>query len=144
MSVRVRPGQPADAVRVASLDRDCFGPEAWSPASWQDEFGRIGVDRVVLVADSGRLAGYLVLIVPPEGPVDLTRIGVHPAVRRTGVGGALMAAALEAVAGRPVMLEVAESNEVAMELYRRFGFAEISRRPGYYPGRVDAVVMRRD
>jgi ribosomal protein S18 acetylase RimI-like enzyme len=87
-----------------------------------------------------------VLIVPPaeRDPVDLARIGVHPAVRRTGVGGALMAAALETVSARPVMLEVAEGNEAAVELYRRFGFAELSRRRGYYPGRVDAVVMRRD
>ena len=143
--MRVRASVPAEAGLVAALDRECFGNEAWSAASWEDEFGRIGVDRVVLVAERepAGLVGYVVLIVPPDGPVDLIRIGVDPAVRRTGVGGALMAAAVEAVAGRSVMLEVAEGNGAALELYRRFGFAELSRRRGYYPGRVDAVVMQR-
>jgi ribosomal-protein-alanine N-acetyltransferase len=45
-----------------------------------------------------------------------------------------------------VLLEVRPSNERALAVYRRFGFAEIGRRKGYYPAhegkREDAIVMR--
>ena len=90
------------------------------------------------------MVGFVVLLVPPDAgdPVDLTRLAVDPARRRTGIGRQLTAAALAAVADRTVLLEVAESNVVARALYRGDGFMEISRRPGYYPGGEDAVVMQ--
>jgi len=43
-----------------------------------------------------------------------------------------------------VLLEVRASNEAASDLYLAEGFAEIGRRPGYYPsssGREDARVL---
>jgi [ribosomal protein S18]-alanine N-acetyltransferase len=141
-AVVVRPAMQADLDGVAGLDAACFGAAAWSTASWADEFGR--ADRRVLVAVTGSvLSGYVALIVPEfaADPVDLTRIGVAPAVRRTGVAAGLMAAALDAVPGRVVMLEVAEGNDAALALYRATGFSEIGRRRGYY-GDGDALIMR--
>ncbi|MDX6252589.1 MAG: [ribosomal protein S18]-alanine N-acetyltransferase [Kribbellaceae bacterium] len=126
------------------LDGVCFGSSAWAEPSWQAEFDRLADDRVVLVADEGAAVGYVVLLVPAaaEDPVDLLRIAVAPAERRTGIGGQLMAAALAHCAGRTVLLEVAAGNESAAALYRGFGFEEISRRRGYYAGGEDAVIMR--
>jgi ribosomal protein S18 acetylase RimI-like enzyme len=40
-------------------------------------------------------------------------------------------------------LEVAESNSVAREFYRRLGFATVGRISKYYAGRVDAEVMEK-
>jgi ribosomal-protein-alanine N-acetyltransferase len=62
-------------------------------------------------------------------------------VRRTGVAAGLLAAALDSVPGRAVLLEVAEGNDAAIALYRAAGFGEISRRRGYY-GDADALIMR--
>ncbi|MFC0628814.1 GNAT family N-acetyltransferase [Kribbella deserti] len=126
-----------------ALDSECFGTAAWSRASWVDEFDRVGVDRLVLVADEGAVVGYVVLLVPPvaEDPVDLTRIAVAPAERRTGIGAQLTTAALAAVPGRTVLLEVAEGNDHARRLYAVQGFVEISRRRGYYPGPQDALIL---
>lgn len=128
---------------MVALDAECFGAEAWSRASWVDEFDRVGVDRLVLVADEGAVVGFVVLRVPPaaEDPVDLTRIAVVPAGRRTGIGGQLTTAALAAVRGRTILLEVAEGNEYARRLYAAHGFVEISRRRGYYPGPQDALIL---
>ena len=41
-----------------------------------------------------------------------------------------------------MLLEVAADNDAAQALYASAGFVEIARRPGYYPGGRDAVVMR--
>jgi ribosomal-protein-alanine N-acetyltransferase len=140
----VRPAGLADLQAVLELDQVCFGAEAWSPASWADEFGRIGQDRLILVADEGAVVGYAVLLVPPvaEDPVELLRIAVTPVERRTGMGGQLLIAALASAAGRTMMLEVAEGNKNAAALYAGAGFVEISRRHGYYPGGEDALIMQ--
>ena len=45
-----------------------------------------------------------------------------------------------------ILLEVRVSNQRAVDVYQRFGFAEIGRRKAYYPAmdgaREDAIVMR--
>jgi ribosomal-protein-alanine N-acetyltransferase len=140
----IRPAGLADLQAVVELDQVCFASEAWSPASWADEFGRIGEDRVVLIADEGAVVGYVVLLVPPvaKDPVDLLRIAVAPAERRTGIGGQLLTAALASAGGRTMLLEVAEGNKNAWALYAGAGFVEISRRHGYYPGGEDALIMQ--
>jgi ribosomal-protein-alanine N-acetyltransferase len=44
------------------------------------------------------------------------------------------------------LLEVRPSNVRALQVYKRYGYAEIGRRKGYYPAhegrREDAIVMR--
>ncbi|WP_020392648.1 GNAT family N-acetyltransferase [Kribbella catacumbae] len=144
MRPAIRPATATDLDALVALDQVCFGDSAWSTESWTAEFARLATDRVVLVADEGVAVGYVVLLVPPVGedPVELLRIAVSPAERRTGIGGQLMTAALQRCAGRTVLLEVAAGNESAGALYRGFGFEQISRRRGYYAGGEDAVIMR--
>ena len=136
----IRPATAADQPAVEALDAACFPKDAWSTSSWAEEFTRS--DRRIFVADNGELAGYVVLLVPPrdDEPVDLLRIAVEPAYRRTGVAKELLEAALGA---RTVLLEVAAGNEAALGLYTAFGFEQISRRRGYYAGGEDAIIMRR-
>ncbi|GAB2631358.1 GNAT family N-acetyltransferase [Kribbella swartbergensis] len=144
MRPAIRAATADDLAALVALDEVCFGPEAWSTVSWAAEFDRLSEDRMILVADEGAVVGYVVLLLPPVAldVVELLRIAVAPAGRRTGIGGQLMTAALSKCAGRTVLLEVAASNESALGLYRAFGFAEISRRRGYYAGGEDAVIMR--
>ena len=144
MRPAIRAAVADDLPALVALDEVCFGPEAWSTVSWTTEFDRLSEDRVILVADEGSAVGYVVLLVPPVtlDVVELLRIAVTPAERRTGIGGQLMTAALARCAGRTVLLEVAARNESAVALYRGFDFEEISRRRGYYAGGEDAVIMR--
>lgn len=144
MTLVTRRGGLPDLEAVAALDSSCFGPAAWSPESWHTEFTR--ADRTVLVAVAdGSVVGYVALVVPEfaADPVDLTRVAVAPGARRTGIAAGLVTAALDTVAGRVVLLEVAESNEAARELYAAAGFERIGRRSGYY-GSDDALIMRRE
>ena len=64
-----------------------------------------------------------------------------------GTGTALLDALLAEAARRgctEVFLEVRTDNARAQQLYRRYGFAEIGIRRGYYqPSGADALVMRR-
>jgi [ribosomal protein S18]-alanine N-acetyltransferase len=76
---------------------------------------------------------------------DLHRIVVLGPERRRGTGSALLRHAMTEAGrrgARTMMLEVRADNVAALSVYRRAGFTEIDRRPGYYGRGSDAVVMR--
>ena len=77
----------------------------------------------------------------------LMNLAVRESMRRRGVGGTLVTAALhlglEQSATRAI-LEVRTSNDPARSLYTRIGFVQIGSRPRYYTNPIeDAVLMER-
>jgi ribosomal-protein-alanine N-acetyltransferase len=95
-------------------------------------------------------AGFvLARLVAGEG--EILTIAVARKFRRQGLGRDLMEAVLRelhAERAEELFLEVDETNVAAIALYRRLGFKEVARRPGYYEHtgttrRTDALVMRR-
>lgn len=138
----LRPALPEDAEAVAALERDVFGPDAWSVPSVLEELTGVGRAGVVALLD-GTLVGYA-LTRHTGDAVDLQRIAVHPGHRRRGVGRRLLAAALERAGdAAAVLLEVSERNQAAVTFYTGQGFTPIDRRRRYYRDGSDALVLRR-
>ncbi|MGI6247129.1 MAG: ribosomal protein S18-alanine N-acetyltransferase [Pseudochelatococcus sp.] len=80
---------------------------------------------------------------------EILTVAVAPDARGTGAGRLLLTHHLDRLQRfgvRAVFLEVEEGNAPALALYRRAGFTEIGRRPGYYPApdgsRAAALTMR--
>jgi ribosomal-protein-alanine N-acetyltransferase len=104
--------------------------------------------RIALVAEetnSGVIAGFAVAsLLPPQA--ELESIAVAPNLQRRGLAGhlfSLLSEELRAAGATEIILEVRASNQPALGLYRRFGFAESGCRPRYYTEPVeDAVLMR--
>ena len=92
------------------------------------------------------LLGYFVLLVA-AGESHLLNLSVAAARQRAGHGSELLRQAMQLARERGaqrIFLEVRPSNLGAKALYERFGFREVSVRPGYYPahdGREDALVL---
>jgi [ribosomal protein S18]-alanine N-acetyltransferase len=141
----IRRAAPGDATAIAELESVCQGADAWSAG-----LIRVGLDGDLptvryLVADvDSRVVGYAVASYAGD-IAELQRIGVLPAMRRTGVAGALLD---EVVAEAPgtganrLILEVREDNAGALAFYATRGFVEIDRRARYYRDGTTAVVMR--
>lgn len=75
-------------------------------------------------------------------------IGVRNGYRRLGIGESLLIATIELAQilnANVVTLEVRASNEVAQELYKKYGFQVVGRRPRYYSSDgEDAIIMSTD
>lgn len=95
-------------------------------------------------------AGGFVLARLVLDEAEILTIAVAPQFQRRGVGHALMDAALRYLHNERasmLFLEVDELNMPALGLYRRLGFKQVGKRPGYYEtpaGRSAALTMRRD
>jgi len=147
----IRVATPADLDVVVVLELEVFGSRAWSPRSVEDEFSGLGDTRLMWLAersgDDGALrpVGYAVGRYVDD-VADLQRVGVLQSARGRGTGSELVERVVGAARDRGclrVLLEVAADNEAALAVYARHGFTEIDRRPRYYPGDVDALVLQR-
>jgi len=88
----------------------------------------------------GMVAVWLIL-----DETHIATLGVHPDYRGIGIGNQLLSVALEETArqgAKLATLEVRESNKVAQNIYRKFGFEKVGRRRRYYQdNREDAILM---
>lgn len=144
--IDIRLAEPDDLDPVVSLEACLFGTGAWSPRSVEEELALVGVSRVVVVAKDGDdVVGYAALRYSGD-IAELQRIAVKEGHQRSGIGSRLLAEILDQstqLGYDDVLLEGAEDNEAALNLYARNGFDRIDRRPRYYPDGSAAIVMRR-
>jgi ribosomal-protein-alanine N-acetyltransferase len=126
---------------MAAIHAASFPPaEQWNEAAIAAQLGLPGTFGLL------DPAGGMVLVRTVLDEAEILTIAVHPASRRQGRGGALLAAAeaRAAACGAATMyLEVAENNAAARGIYEAAGYVPAGRRRRYYPGGVDALVMRR-
>lgn len=128
---------------VYRIEKTSF-PQPWPFAAFE---GFLGEPGFLVATVDGRVVGYVVADTVPNAGRTLGHvkdIAVHPDYRGRGIGAQLLGSALtvmrEKRASR-VRLEVRESNDSAIRLYRRFGFQFRRTLPRYYDDGEDAYVL---
>lgn len=137
--------------QVAEIERLCFS-EPWSESSLGLLLG--GRDRV----ENRGGVGFVCLLPDGEGQTvcayggmicvldegQITNIATHPEYRRKGLGRCIV----EALVGyarqnglATISLEVRESNTAAIDLYKKFGFEVLGRRPKFYKAPTEAALI---
>jgi ribosomal-protein-alanine N-acetyltransferase len=117
-------------------------PEPWTEAGFRAQLSRPET-RAWLALEGAETVGFVVAHRVRE-ELQILSLAVAAPFRRRGTGRALLERALESEPGvREVHLEVRSNDAGAQAFYRRVGFGEVGRRPRFYPGGVDAVLMRR-
>jgi [ribosomal protein S18]-alanine N-acetyltransferase len=112
-------------------------------AQLTEELARAWAHLRVARGDGGVLLGYA-LFWHVADEVHLLNVAVAPAVRRQGVGRALMddlLAYVAAHAATKVLLEVRAGNGAAIALYEALGFTRLGVRTRYYADGEDALEM---
>jgi [ribosomal protein S18]-alanine N-acetyltransferase len=140
---RIRAARPADAGRIAELERVCF-PDPWTPAGITEVL-EAGHCLGSVAEPAGTVVAYaLARWVADTG--EILNLAVAPEYRRLGVARAILESILSRLAEqgvREVYLEVRASNIPAQSLYQLRGFRLAGMRTAYYRHPVeDALVLR--
>lgn len=139
----IRRANVRDAKQLAALEARCFS-DPWSEATIAHDLEFSEVLMTIVAESEGAIIGYIdVQIVADE--CDIRRVGVDPDHRGSHIGAILMETMIHFTEKAGVVshtLEVRADNEPALGLYKKFGFQESGRRPGYYDGE-DGIRMLR-
>lgn len=143
MNLLIRRMTLDDWEQVVAIDQMSF-PLPWPPHSFRYELTDNPAARCWVAESDGRVIAMLVGWLMAD-EFHVATIATHPEVRGRGVGKRLLLHALKSAreegAARS-FLEVRASNEIAQNLYRRFGYRVTGRRREYYKdNREDAVLM---
>ena len=128
--------------QTAAIEAQCFSLP-WSRQAFAEELA--APNAVYLVCQEGGLVLGYGGMRHAAGEFYVDNIAVSPAHRRQGVGRAvtkaLIARARE-LGSSFLSLEVRPSNEAAIQLYYKHGFAQVGRRKDYYQDpKEDAIIM---
>jgi ribosomal-protein-alanine N-acetyltransferase len=122
--------------------------DPWSPREIASFLSGPGGFGLAVEGEAG-LAGFI-LCRAIAGEAEVLTLATTPALRRQGVGRALLESAIaaaRAAGASAVFLEVAADNVAAIGLYASAAFTQAGVRKGYYrrgPAAMDALVLRRD
>lgn len=156
--IALQPMTLDDLGQVVAIDRLSF-PQPWSESSYRFELTQNGAAHFwVAVATEAhrptlldRVLGRAQRTVVGYGGLwhvvdeaHINTLAVHPDWRGRRVGERLLTCLLDdarRLGAVTATLEVRVSNVVAQNLYRRYGFLEVGRRPRYYADNEDALLM---
>lgn len=142
----VRPMAAPDLEAAGGIADASPEAAAWSRAALEALLREPATGSVWVAEHEGEVVGFILFRVVDK-EAELLNLAVHPQWRRRRVASRLMEQVLEQVirlGAERIFLEVRESNGAALRLYRRYGFVESGRRPGYYANpSEDAVLLSR-
>ncbi len=127
---------------IAQIERECFSMP-WSERALEEELYNPQASFIVAQRADGAVLGYAGLhVAADEGYID--NVAVREDYRRQGIADDLLDVFVRF--GRVnlafLTLEVRPSNEAAIGLYFKHGFAQVGRRKNYYENpREDAIIM---
>jgi ribosomal-protein-alanine N-acetyltransferase len=143
MNLLIRRMTLKDLEQVIAIDQASFSLP-WPERSFRYELTDNPASRAWVAEADGRIVGMIVAWLLVD-EAHIATLATHPEYRRQGIAGRLLTHTLRQMADEGAVssfLEVRESNVVAQEMYRKFGFKVSGRRPRYYKDNdEDAILM---
>ncbi len=134
--------QQEDIKEVLSIERRSF-ITPWSKRLFEETISSPLSTNLIIKKGEAIISYFIMYCVADE--VHILNLAVHPDYRRQGYGTKLLDYVLtnfKQEKGIEFFLEVRESNSIAINLYRKFGFEIIGKRRRYYSEtNEDALVM---
>ena len=99
-----------------------------------------------VLTENDKIAGYICSILESKDSVYLLNFAISKEYQKRGYGTRFLYFflyhLLKSSGINNVILEVRESNKIALKLYKKFGFTIIDKRIGYYQSpQEDALIM---
>ena len=127
---------------IAQIERECFSAP-WSEAMLEEELYNPLASFIVAQRPDGAVLGYAGLhVVMDEGYID--NLAVREDYRGNGIGDNLLDVFVRFGSEHLAFLtlEVRPSNDPAIQLYYKHGFAQVGRRKDYYQMPKEDAIMK--
>lgn len=130
---------------VMEIEREAFS-SPWTEEMFRQEIEDNALSGSYVALEGDRVVGYFVAWFLRQD-VHLLNIAVVLSYQRLGIGSQMLRFLIDLAKSNHkdvITLEVRESNDVAIELYRSFGFTPIGLHRGYYQeDNENALLMAR-
>jgi ribosomal protein S18 acetylase RimI-like enzyme len=158
-AMMIRPAAEDDLERLREIQAASPEASSWNPLDYDCLVAlveipedhslrpRLATDpwdtqRAATEGSGFHIAGFLVSRRTAPDEREILNVAVDPLERRNGIGRNLIIAELSRSQG-VWFLEVRESNQGAIALYRSMGFESAGRRPDYYDDPPEAAIVMR-
>jgi len=141
-SVSIRKALPSDFSKIVEIESLSFRRPY--PPELIFSLLHLHSDMFYVALVDGEIVGYVVGAKRRDGSGHVISIAVRPEWRRRGIGAKLMEVLLNAFKDKGLkkaVLEVAISNEEAVNFYKRLGFKVVTLLKDYYSWGEDAYFM---
>ncbi len=145
--MQLRPYTKADLDVLFALDQVCFPPKIAYSRGELFYFLSHPRSFATVAEEAGQVAGFSIaqsIMAGGRRVGHVITIDVPPLMRRRGVASLLMREIEQRLLAQNAVrltLEMAVDNAGAQAFYMREGFEVTGRMPGYYAGKIDALVM---
>ncbi|WP_039856523.1 ribosomal protein S18-alanine N-acetyltransferase [Peptoniphilus sp. oral taxon 386] len=138
---RIRKARTEDVNAIFKIEESSFD-DAWSKKLITSVLENEFAHNYVAENEKLDLVGYI-FISEILGDVSVDNIAVDKNYRGIGISKLLMDKLIDLYGNNPITLEVRTDNIEAVNLYKRYGFAESGLRKDYYGLGIDAIIMWR-
>lgn len=115
---------------------------SWSIKSFTEDFNNIFSEYFSLMYKNQVIGFLSIWIIIDE--ITITNISIHNKYRGIGLSNYLMKYLIDNYNEYTIFLEVRESNNIAINLYKKFNFKEIGIRRKYYKSPIEnAIIMKK-
>ncbi|MBS9338551.1 GNAT family N-acetyltransferase [Fructobacillus sp. M2-14] len=136
--MKLRPATQSDADQIYMIAQTAFQRDLL-PKELLDH--HLSADRVHYLINEQQTAFLSYTKFFDEAELDL--IAVQPGMQGQGLGQAVLEEWLSELGPCRILLEVAENNIRARNLYLKFGFSAYHERKNYYPDGQTAILMEK-
>lgn len=152
MSAVLRNMTLADLPAVHAIEKKVQA-HPWSLQLFHDSVTAPHQCTVLELDDAAKTVLGFCILQPVLDEANLLLMAIDPAYQQQGFGQQLLQQSIDALSGcNMIFLEVRQSNQAAIALYEKLGFAQIDLRKNYYPsnhfsnadrtqGKEHAVIM---
>ena len=142
-SAAIEPASLRDLGALRHLEQICFPKDAWPLLDLIGVLTYRGVVRLKALNDQ-QMVGFIAGDVRRmEGVAWIATVAVLPEYRGRGIGAALLRSCEERIPVNRIRLCVRPSNDVAIRLYERFGYARVGEWSKYYQDGESALVLEK-
>ena len=105
-----------------------------------NEFNNNPYAKCIMYEEDNNILGYLYYS-DIYDRIEINQIEVLESQRGKGIGSKLLKYLVDNNT-KSITLEVKETNDIAIKLYKKYGFKEVAKREKYYQG-IDGILMER-